>query len=174
MIWRISIALLMGLAWTTLTPEISLGSFAVGTLLGFAVLTVLFQNEEAPKLTWHLVPQQALAAVQYTLILFHDIYFSAFDVAKRVVQPTLPINPGIIATATQYTPNVEHGPQGEGIADVIAAISAHGITITPGELVVDFNGNQIIYVHCLDVLASTAVAESNQAKRMRYLRRIFP
>ena len=57
--------------------------------------------------------------------------------------------------------------------DVIAAFSAHGITITPGELVVDFDGARTMFVHCLDVEASAQSAPAAQAKRLQLLRRIL-
>ena len=41
------------------------------------------------------------------------------------------------------------------------------------EIVVDFDGTQIMYVHCLDVVASSQVGDSNQAKRMALLQRIL-
>ena len=53
-----------------------------------------------------------------------------------------------------------------------SAFSAHGITITPGELVIDFDGSRAMYVHCLDVEASAASAPGAQAKRLKLLRRI--
>ena len=171
---RIIGAALMGLAWMPLTAGTSFGSFAVGFILSFALLMVLFDGKESPQLALNRLPQQLIAAAQYSLILFRDIFLSAIDVAKRVVDPALPINPGIIAVSTQYTLNPEAETDNEAKADVIAALSAHGITITPGELVVDFDGNRLMYVHCLDVTASAAVAESNQAKRLSYLRRMLP
>ena len=175
MLQRVVLSSLMALAWMPLTAAINLESYAVGFVLSFAVLTVISAGnsdnpdhvQSGPSLK--RFPSQALAAALYTLILFRDIYLSAIDVAKRVINPELPLNPGIIAVSTQYTPT---SPD-DATADAIAAISAHGITITPGELVVDFDGNQTMYVHCLDVNASAAAAESNQAKRLKFLRRIF-
>ncbi|MEP7289374.1 MAG: Na+/H+ antiporter subunit E [Chloroflexota bacterium] len=167
---RLVLALFMGLAWMSLTLGVSLGNFIVGAILSFAILTLISSNQKSSTLTLRQLPQQLLAATMYTLILFRDIYLSSIDVAKRVIDPAMPLNSGIIAVSTQYTPT---GSDGEATADTIAAISAHGITITPGELVVDFDGNQVMYVHCLDVVASSAVAESNQAKRLVFLRRIF-
>jgi multicomponent Na+:H+ antiporter subunit E len=162
-------SMLMALAWMPLTANISLGSFVVGFLLSFAVLTLLFRSQDQRvTIKWQNLPDQALAGVVYMLILFRDIYLSAIDVSKRVLNPAMPLNPGIIGVSTQLTPE----DQGE-VAQTIAAISAHGITITPGELVVDFDGTQIMYVHCLDVVASLQVGDSNQAKRMGFMRRIF-
>ncbi|MCC7452299.1 MAG: Na+/H+ antiporter subunit E [Anaerolineae bacterium] len=156
----------MALAWMPLTANVSLESFGVGFVLSFAILTLLFYGEPDASVTWRRLPDQAAAAVLYLLVLFRDIYLSSVDVAKRVVNPDMPLNPGIIAVSTQLE------SADETTAGTIAAVSAHGITITPGELVVDFDGTRVMYVHCLDVTASTQVAASNQAKRMALLRRI--
>jgi multicomponent Na+:H+ antiporter subunit E len=167
---RVVSSMLMALAWMPLTANISVESFGVGFLLSFAILTVLFRTYEQPtKLNPRHLPDQLVAGVVYMLILFRDIYLSAVDVSKRVINPAMPLNPGIIAVNIQIEPQ----QLADGSADAIAAISAHGITITPGELVVDFEGKQLMYVHCLDVTASLQVADSNQAKRMGFLRRIF-
>jgi multicomponent Na+:H+ antiporter subunit E len=55
----------------------------------------------------------------------------------------------------------------------IAALSAHAITITPGELVVDFDGAKVMYVHCLDTEATSKTADPAQAARLKLLRRVL-
>jgi multicomponent Na+:H+ antiporter subunit E len=154
----------MALAWMPLTANISADSFLVGLVLSFAVLAVLFSGERATDSRPTL--DRVAASLVYFLILCRDIYLSAMDVAKRVSRRDMGLNPGIIAVSTQYGDHDE-------TADTITAVSAHGITITPGELVVDFDSSRIMYVHCLDVMASEQVAESNQAKRLALLRRIL-
>jgi multicomponent Na+:H+ antiporter subunit E len=158
----------MALAWMPLTGIISLESFLVGMALSFVVLLILFSDEQRHPVHHHTIPDRVAASITYFLILCRDIYLSAMDVAKRVSRPDMGLNPGIIAVSTQY-----EAPPGDLTADTIAAISAHGITITPGELVVDFDAEKIMYVHCLDVVASAQVGDSNQAKRMALLNRIF-
>src|SRR5574338_1328471 len=91
----------MALAWMPLTANVSLESFGVGFVLSFAILTLLFYGEQDANVTWRRLPGQAAAAVLYLLILFRDIYLSSVDVAKRVINPTMPLNPGIIAVSTQ-------------------------------------------------------------------------
>ncbi len=150
----------MALAWMPLTANFSLDSFGVGYVLSFAILWVLFYGGVPAKRPGQQLPAQAVAAVLYLLTLFRDIFISAVDVAKRVIDPKMPLAPGIIAVATQV------GEESADTADTLAAASAHGITITPGELVIDFDGSQTMYVHCLDVGASAQVAEANQTRRL--------
>jgi multicomponent Na+:H+ antiporter subunit E len=170
-LWSVPLAL----AWMPLTANVSPESFLVGLILGFAVQTVLFSGEEAAGSRPAL--DRLSASLVYFLILCRDIFLSSMDVARRVTRADMGLNPGILAVPTQYeSPALDatfFNPQRDLTAESIAAISAHGITITPGELVVDFEGNCLMYVHCLDVVASSQVVEANQSKRLALLRRIL-
>jgi multicomponent Na+:H+ antiporter subunit E len=165
---KLLLAVPMALVWMPLTGQVNLGGFLVGMLLGVAILQVILPELSSSAIHWSRVPDQCLAASVYLLTLFRDIWISAFDVAGRVIQRKIPMKPGIIETVTQVQGLDPHQ------AEIIAAVSAHGITITPGELVVDFDGSERMYVHCLDIDASLRVADSNQARRIALLRRIFP
>jgi multicomponent Na+:H+ antiporter subunit E len=154
------LAVPMAVLWMVVSSSISLGSFGVGYVLGFAVLYML--KLENVQIDRRKLPDQIAAFFVYVVTLARDIWLSSVDVARRVLDPSLPLNPGIIAVPTQ---DDEEG-------DFTAAFSAHGITITPGELVVDFEGSHTMYVHCLDVEASGKNAAQAQTKRLRLLRRI--
>lgn len=169
MIQRLLLSIPMAIAWMMLTGLLSLESFLVGMFVSFLILSLLFPNMKPRTLKELRLLERTWAAIQYTLILFRDIYLSAMDVARRVLDPALPMNPGIIVTPTDYAPK----PDEADISELVAAISAHGITITPGELVIGFDGKDKMYVHCLDVDASSANAAGNQAKRLALLRKIF-
>ena len=151
----------LALLWMVVTANISLGSFLVGDVVGMAVL--LMTHSERQHLSWQHLPQQAVAFVVYVALLGRDVMMSSLDVARRVLQPVIPLNPGIIAVATQDVHQNE----------VLAAFSAHGITLTPGELVLDFDGAHTMYVHCLDVEASSRSAPAAQEKRLHLLRQIM-
>ena len=154
-------AIPMAVMWTIVTASINPGSFFVGFALSFAILLML--RLEKIEVNYRRLPDQFAALVVYTITLFRDIWMSSVDVAKRVLNPNLPMNPGIIAVSTQDTDE----------SDFTAAFSAHGITITPGELVVDFDGSHTMYVHCLDAEASSHNAPGAQTKRLKLLRRIL-
>lgn len=157
----IILAVPLALVWMIVTSSISVESFAVGFLVGCAILVLVRANHI--QINPRRLPDQVLALLIYTLTLMRDIWNSSVDVAKRVLNPNLPMQPGIIRVHTQDPDE----------ADFTAAFSAHGITITPGELVVDFDGSHTMYVHCLDVEASTKNAAGAQAKRLKLLRRIL-
>lgn len=154
------LAVPMALLWMIVSSTFSAEGFLVGYVLGFALLFMM--KTENIKINWRKLPDQTLALGIYTVTLLRDIWLSSVDVLKRVLDPALPMNPGIIAVPTQD----------ETESDFIAAFSAHGITITPGELVVDFDGSHTMYVHCLDIEASGQNADGAQTKRLALLRRI--
>lgn len=160
MVVTLVLAVPMAALWMAIASNISLGAFAVGYVLGMALLTMLQVSHV--RVDYRRLPDQALALAVYSVTLARDILLSSVDVARRVLDPKLPLNPGIIKVSTQD----------ERESDYVAAFSAHGITITPGELVVDFDGGQTMLVHCLDTEASRANAEKAQARRLRLLRRI--
>lgn len=162
----------MSLLWMIFAGQMSLEGFLIGYVFGFAILLVIrlntsFEAEEQPiRLT--KIPSQLIALVKYGVILAKDIFFSGIDVAKRVLHPDLPIKPGIHRITTQDTTN-NH---------LVSAMSAHAITITPGELVIDFeeddNGQTVLLVHALDADSSdVAKLDRDQSNRLKLIRQIL-
>ena len=60
------------------------------------------------------------------------------DVARRVINPSLPINPGIVAIKTNLK------------SDQAKLFLANSITLTPGTLTVDIV-DDTLYIHWIDV-----------------------
>lgn len=169
MIQRMLLSIPLAIAWMMVTGNVAIDSFLIGMLVSFLVLKLVFPKLRPRTLQDLRLIDRSWAAVQYTVILARDVFLSAVDVARRVIDPKLPMNPGIIAVPTDY----QADPDDQIMGDLVAAVSAHGITITPGELVVEFDGNRTLFVHCLDVEVSSANASANQAKRLALLKRIF-
>jgi len=155
------LAISFAIVWMILTATMTIEGFLVGFVLGFAILFSL--KLDNLRVNFGRLPDQIKAFVVYSVTLAWDIWKCSVDVAKRVLNPNMPMNPGILAVQTQDSDE----------SDFVAAFSAHGITITPGELVVDFDGGHTMFVHCLDVEASAQNAEAGQLKRLKLLRRII-
>ncbi len=155
------LAIPFAIVWMIVTASVTPGGFAVGFVLGFAVLLSL--KLQKIQINYQRIPDQIAAFFIYMVTLSRDIWMCSVDVAKRVLSPNMPMNPGIIAVRTQDPDE----------SDFTAAFSAHGIGITPGELVVDFDGSHTMFVHCLDVDASGQNADAAQLKRIKLLRRIM-
>lgn len=163
----------MALLWMALSGDFALETFVVGYVFGTAVVLAIRWNTsfEKGESDFHVlrVPDQILAFVIYIVRLSIDVILSGLDVAWRVLQlrGELPIDPDIQRITTQDDTN-----------DVfISALSAHSITITPGELVIDFeeeDGKTVMLVHTLDKNDSNIEKlQHEQAKRLHLIRRIL-
>lgn len=53
------------------------------------------------------------------------------------------------------------------------ALSAHALTLTPGEMVVEMDDEGHLYTHCLDVKETIKVAIEAQELRQELLSKIF-
>ncbi len=99
------------------------------------VVSLFFTNpQKLPAITIKKIAY----SVFYIFYLFISIVKSNFDVARRVIQPKIPINPGIVKVKTKLK-----SPIGR-------MILANSITLTPGTLSVDVKGDHY-YIHWIDV-----------------------
>lgn len=157
----LSMAVVLSIVWMGVTARVSAESFAVGFVVG-ALIVGLIGTRKAATIQPTRLPRQVFSLIAYVLLSFVEITRSSFDVARRVLDPKLPMQPGIVAIPTQDPDQDE----------TIAALSAHAITITPGQLAVEFDGAKVMYIHCLDV-ASAQTADQEQAARLKRLRAIL-
>jgi multicomponent Na+:H+ antiporter subunit E len=74
----------------------------------------------------------------YLPIFIWEMIKANIDVARRVINPSLPINPGIVAIETDLKP--ETGK----------LFLANSITLTPGTLTIDVVDNTL-YIHWIDL-----------------------
>jgi multicomponent Na+:H+ antiporter subunit E len=101
------------------------------------------------------------AVFQYGAILGYDLVKSGIQVARIVLNPALPIQPGIVAVSADCH------------SDLGRALSAHAMTLTPGQLVVGIDEHGVMYTHCLDVTGALEEMSKAQKARERLLHRIF-
>jgi multicomponent Na+:H+ antiporter subunit E len=112
-------------------------------------------------LEWRRLPSAVFALLIYTGILFRDLFVSGFQVARIVLDPRMPIRPGILAIPSGCDDETE------------TALSAHAITLTPGELVVEIDDQGVMFTHCLDLPKSERLLPGTQKRRRLMLDRIF-
>ena len=99
--------------------------------------------------------------LRYVLVLVYDLIVSGIQVARIVLNPSLPIKPGIVAIHSTCW------------SEDATALNAHAITLTPGELVVEMSEDGTMYTHCLDASKSEEVLEQAQTMRVELLEKIF-
>ena len=159
------LALPLACGWTIYTGQATLGNFLLGYI--FSMLVVLATGLRGESLKLSNAFRQLFNLLAYIVFMAFEVLFAGVKVARIVLTPHLPINPGFSVVNT--------GDISED--ELISAISAHGITITPGELVVDFQETEedgiLMIVHSLDVDASADSLEHDQAKRLGRIKGIL-
>jgi len=145
----IYLMLKQSLAWNNVITAVAVGALA-------AMLT----RPRGRGLPLRRLPAAILALAIYVPRLILDIVKCGITVARFILDPQLPIRPGIVAVKS-------------GSNDVVTALSAHAITITPGEQVLEIGDDGTMYTHCLDAVSSGAGADDAQTARRELLEKIF-
>jgi len=165
MLKRFILAFPLAIGWIIYTGQLTLGNIILGYIFSVAVLIAVGVQGD----TFNLknIPLQVFNLTIYTLLLGYDVLKAGIDVARIILSPSLPIQPDLIEVNTQdKTEN-----------SVISAISAHGITITPGELVVDFeettDDGVMMVVHSLNIEQSRLNLDSDQTIRLKRIKGIL-
>ena len=144
-------------AYVAMTGSAHPGNLLLGALVTAGVLA-LRPRLPAPGAP----PRRGVLAAAWAGLVFVgrlaiDIVRCGLQVAGLVIRPSMPIRPGILAVRSGCR-------TGAGLA-----LSAHAITVTPGEMVVEVGRDGTFYVHCLDVESSARTADADQARRRELL-----
>ncbi len=94
--------------------------------------------------------------IKYSFWLLFQIFMSNIDVARRVLDPKMPISPGIIKFSSRLK------------SDVALTTLASSITLTPGTLTMDIVGEDY-YVHCLATEHGENLLEGDFERRMEHV-----
>ena len=117
-------------------------SFATQEIISGAPITMLISFFTIPLFTCCtlkiLAPKRVFYMGYYLIIFIRELIISNFDVARRVLTPSLPINPGIVKFKSKLPNNYSK------------MILANSITLTPGTLTIDIIGDTF-YIHWIDV-----------------------
>lgn len=128
---------LLFLIWLLLTGAFELTSLLLGLVLA-VTLALIFGKNSSVFGKFRITPKVFVYSVIYLIVLSWEIVKSNIDVALRVLNPKLPINPGIVKVKTRLK-----SPMGR-------MILANSITLTPGTLTIDIDGDEF-YIHWIDV-----------------------
>jgi multicomponent Na+:H+ antiporter subunit E len=110
---------------------------------------------------WRRLPSSVFALVRYLVILVYDVIANGIQVARVVLNPALPIKPGIVSIPSQCD------------SEMGTALSAHAITLAPGEMVVEIDEKGVMYTSCLDTTNSEKYVEDAQKMRKDLLQKIL-
>jgi multicomponent Na+:H+ antiporter subunit E len=145
--------------YLALTSNLEPSNIVAGLLIGIFIAWVV--KPASQPLPLSRLPASLFNLARYTVWLAIDIIRNGIKVARIVLDPKLPIRPGIVAI-----PSGMHSELG-------TALSAHAITITPGEQVIEIGDDGMMYTHCLDAISSAEGAAEAQRTRRKMLEKIF-
>jgi multicomponent Na+:H+ antiporter subunit E len=150
---------LLTLFYLVLTANLEPLNVVAGLIIaGFVVLLI---RPKPRRVGWRDIPSSIWALGRYILVLIYDLVISGVQVARIVLNPALPIKPGIIAIPSKCR------------SEMASALNAHAITLTPGEAVVEMSEDGVMYTHCLDAERSDEVVDQAQRMRVDLLEKIF-
>jgi multicomponent Na+:H+ antiporter subunit E len=156
-IWLIVGLWLMYLA---LTANLELSNLILGLAIATGLVALL--RPPSGKIELRRLPVALLALGRYLFVVAYDAIRSGLVAARIVLDPALPVKPGIVEIASGCD------------SELATALSAHAITLAPGEMVIEIDEGGLMYTHTLDATqASEYVAEAQDLRR-ELLRKIFP
>lgn len=151
MVHAISLALVLFALWLLLSGHyvpllIGLGALSVLLVVTIALRMDVVDREGHPI---HLSPK----ALLYWPWLGWEIVKANLDVARRILSPTLPISPTVIRLKASQK------------SDLGRVIYANSITLTPGTVSIDIDGEHI-EVHALTREAAQALRTGDMDRRV--------
>jgi multisubunit Na+/H+ antiporter MnhE subunit len=152
--------LLLTVVYLALTANLQLSNIMAGLLL--SVLIVLLLRPASKTVDWRFLPATTWALIRYAAVLAFDLLVSGIQVARIVLSPQPPIQQGNIAIPTTCQ------------SETAQALSAHAITLTPGEMVVEMGDKGTMYTHVLDAGHAGENMANAQRKREQMLNKIMP
>ena len=108
------------------------------------------------------MPGASWALARYVVVVAKDVIQGGLQVARLVLDPKLPVKPGIIA--------IPSGTESEWAT----ALSAHAITLSPGAMVIEIGEHGVMYTHTLDVDQADESTADMQRLRRDLLEKILP
>lgn len=124
--------IILFLVWIGLTNSLDLQELVVGAGVAFGVTWFFTENEKLD------IVKVGMKYVSFTPLFLKSLVKSNIEVAKIVLDPKLPINPGIIKLKTSLTNEYDK------------LLLANSITLTPGTITVELK-DDFLYIHVLDL-----------------------
>lgn len=129
--------ILLMVVWIAFTSSFATQELLVGAVVTalISILTIsVFTCCELPV----LYPKNIFFIFVFLFTFLFELVKSNIDVAKRVLTPSLPINPGVVKFKTNLKTNFSR------------MVLANAITLTPGTLSLDII-DDTFYIHWIDV-----------------------
>jgi multicomponent Na+:H+ antiporter subunit E len=152
--------LFLWLLYLGLTANLEPSNLIVGLVI--AVTLTAFLHPDKLRIDLRQVPGAAWSLARYVTVVARDVVQGGLQVAAMVLDPRLPVRPGVIA--------IPSGTESEWAT----ALSAHAITLSPGAMVMEIGEDGVMYTHTLDAdNADESIAELQRLRR-DLLEKILP
>ncbi len=147
--------------WMLLNNSFTPAIWISGVAVSFIVGLVFCRNCDVFT-DIRLSPKAIIYTFIYLLVFLKELIKSNLDVARRVLSPALPINPGIVEVETRLKSRMGR------------LILADSITLTPGTFTVDIRDDKL-YIHWIDVKSDDIEKATNEIVRKfeKYLEVIY-
>jgi multicomponent Na+:H+ antiporter subunit E len=125
------------LVWVLLNGSLATDVLAVGLVAAF-VIALLFRDGLAVFSEFRATPRAFGTALVYLFYFLKELVKSNLRLAAIVLSPSLPVRPGIVKVRTRLKSRMGR------------LLLANSITLTPGTLTVDLDG-EWLYIHWVTV-----------------------
>ncbi len=140
--------LLLFVIWMAFTTSLDIAEIIAGVFISFVIS--IFTYKIFTNIGFRVFsPVRLFYIFKYLFVFIIELIKSNIDVARIVLNPKLPINPGIVELESKLS------------SDFAKMVLANSITLTPGTLTVDIIENKI-FVHWLYVKGTDSETTYNE------------
>jgi multicomponent Na+:H+ antiporter subunit E len=125
------------LFWLAYTSSLEQSELLTGLFVSLLLSFFTYQSFSRENVQNNII-SRLFAFIKYIPVFLWEMLKANLDVAKRVIDPSLPINPGIVEIKTDLK------------SERAKLFLANSITLTPGTLTVDIIEDSF-YIHWIDV-----------------------
>lgn len=146
------------LTWVLLTGTLASDELVLGGVV--SLVAVLASGQRLALLNGlRLTPAAPLHLLRYLGYFFWQLVLSNFDVARRVISPALPLHPELVEVRTGL------------MSDLGRMLLANSITLTPGTLTVEAEGDRLL-IHWIDSTPGSDLESATRAIAAGFEQRI--
>lgn len=144
---RIILAVSLFLLWILLSGSLAAAELGIGMLVAVIATLATGRIEAFNGIKLNL--NTPVAMLRYLVHFLIALLKANIDLARRVLTPALPINPGVVEVTTELK------------SDLGKLLLANSITLTPGTLTIDVK-DQRLRVHWIDAQPGTDLTRATQ------------
>lgn len=129
--------ILLSMLWALLTGNVSEGNLALGFILGYGALWLLYPSTGKTSSYF----QKTLQSIRFILFFTKELIVSSWRVATDVIKPLPQMRPGVIGIPLDAETDLE------------ITLLANVISLTPGTLSLEVSKDRkILYIHAMYVV----------------------